>query len=152
MGGFFVRHIVEPSGSQKKKRLFCTLLITLSVIVVLVTMIVFLNANLLLPWQGEARKNQQVILEYAEEHYPKATIINKEFNTAKPFVWNNFRDCIVFKLDDVEFGITAEKGRILVDGYFGARVIAQFDEIIQDGFLNPRGITAYTNYIFADIL
>lgn len=108
------------------------------------------NFLLLFPWQQGARRNKQVVLEYAEEHYPDAKIIGKEFNSAKFFVWNNFKDCIVFKLDDIEFGITAEGGKILVDGYYGARAIAQFDKIIQDEFLKPRGITAYTSYIFAD--
>ena len=46
--------------------------------------------------------------------------------------------------------MTAEGGKILIDGYCGARAIAQFDEIIQDGFLKPHGITAYTDYSFAD--
>lgn len=38
----------------------------------------------------------------------------------------------------------------LLLGYCGARAIAQFDQIIQDGFLKPRGITAYTHYRFVE--
>ena len=116
----------------------------------IVAVIMILNAFMLFPWQWGARRNKQIILEYANEHYPDAKIVDKEFNSAKFFVWNNFLDCIVFEWDNVEFGITAEGGEILVDGYYGARAIAQFDKIIQDGFLKPRGITAYTDYRFID--
>lgn len=122
----------------------------LLVIVLTVGSIIILNANLLLPWQWGARRNKQVILEYAEQHYPNAEIVEQEFNSAHFFVWNNIKDCIVFKWEDVEFGITAESGDILIDGYYGARAIRQFDKIIQDGFLKPRGITAYTSYMFSD--
>lgn len=142
--------MIEPSGSQKRKRLFRTLLIALSVIVVFVTMIVFLNANLLLPWQRGAGRNKQVILEYAGEHYPDAQLIEGHYNSAKFFIWNTLGDAIVFNLNDVEFKITAEAGKILIDGFPEARACAQFDKIIQDNFLEPRGISAITDYSFVD--
>lgn len=142
--------IPEPIKSQKKKQSLRAVLFVLGSTVAIAVLMIILNANLLLPWQKEAKRNKQEILKYAEEHYPDAKIIDREFNSAKFFLWNNFKDCIVFKLDDIEFGITAEGGKILVDGYYGARAIAQFDKIIQDGFLKPRGITAYTSYNFAD--
>ncbi|MBD5128848.1 MAG: hypothetical protein HDT43_02825 [Ruminococcaceae bacterium] len=119
-------------------------------IALIVGSIALCNSLLLFPWQWGARRNKQVILEYAEEHYPDAKIIDKEFNSAKFFVWNNFMDCIVFECDNIEFGITAEGGKILVDGYCGARAIAQFDKIIQTGFFEPREIEARTNYNFID--
>lgn len=119
-------------------------------IVLIVGVIALCNFLMLLPWQWGARRNRDVILKYAEEHYPDAKIICKELNSAKFFIWNNFEDCIVFDFDDLEFGITAEGGKILADGYCGARAIAQFDKIIRDGFLKPRGITAYTSYRFQD--
>lgn len=109
-----------------------------------------LNLNLLLPWQRGARRNKQVILEYAQEHYPNAKIIDEEFNSAEFFVWNNFMDSIAFECDNIEFWITAEGGKILLDGYCGARAIAQFDTIIQDVFFEPRQIKARTSYHFID--
>lgn len=140
----------QTSINQISKLFSHPLIIVLCVIIALITVIVILNVNLLLPWQLDARKNRQVILEYAEQHYPNAVIVDQEFNSAHFFVWNNFKDCIVFKWEDVEFGITAESGDILIDGYYGARAIRQFDIIIQDNFLKPRGINAYTSYQFVD--
>ncbi|MDE7360390.1 MAG: zinc ribbon domain-containing protein [Oscillospiraceae bacterium] len=133
-----------------KKKTLSVLLLILGVSTAMIFITWILNLNLLLPWQRGARRNKQVILEYAEEHYPDAKIIGKEFNSAKFFVWNNFMDCIVFEWDNIEFGITAEGGKILVDGYCGARAIAQFDKIIQTGFFEPREIEARTDYSFMD--
>ncbi len=134
----------------KTTRVLKTLFIIVSTVGSIVLCSMILNANLLFPWQWGARRNKQVILEYAAEHYPSADIIDQEFNSAKFFIWNNIEDCVVFNLDGLEFGITAERGKILVDGYCGARAIAQFDKIIQENFLEPRGISAQTDYIFAD--
>lgn len=127
-------------------RILKALIITVSVI----GCVVILNSQLLFPWQWGARKNKKVILDYAAKHYPNAKIVKEEYVTAHIFLWNNFEDYVVFKWDGLEFGISAEFGKIIVDGYCGARAIAQFDQIIQDGFLKPRGITAYTHYRFVD--
>lgn len=121
-----------------------------SVIVLIIGIIILCNQLMLMPWQWGARKNRKVILEYATEHYPNAKIIEEVYPTAHIFLWNNLEDYIVFKWDDLEFGISAEFGKIVVDGYCGARAIAQFDKIIQDGFMLPRGIDAYTRYGFVD--
>lgn len=134
---------------MKKKALIITLLSVLSAAAA-VGIGLILNANLLFPWQRGARRNKQVILEYAEEHYPDAKIIGEKLNSAQLFVWNNIMDYIVFECDNIEFGITAEGGKILVDGYCGARAIAQFDKIIQAGFFEPREIEAHTDYRFID--
>lgn len=127
-------------------RILKALIITASVI----GCIAILNSQLLFPWQRGARRNKQVILEYAAEHYPEASFVEGHYNSAKFFIWNNWVDAIIFNLNGIEFKVTAERGEILIDGYPKARAIAQFDEIIQDGFLKPRGITAYTHYRFVD--
>lgn len=119
-------------------------------IALIVGSIALCNSLLLFPWQRGARRNKQVILEYAEEHYPDARFIEGHYNSAKFFVWNNFGDAGVFNLAGVEFKITAEAGEILIDGYPKARACAQFDKIIQDGFLKPQGLSAQTSYIFVD--
>lgn len=62
----------------------------LVIIVAVFSLAVILNANLLFPWQRGARRNKKVILEYAEEHYPDAHVIEGHYNSAKFFVWNNW--------------------------------------------------------------
>lgn len=135
---------------KKKHHNLFILLYILGAFAVIAATVAILNANLLLPWQRGARRNKQVILEYAEEHYPDAKVIEENYNSAKFFIWNNFEDGIVFNLDGLRFGITAEGGKIITDGYYGARAIAQFDKIIQDGFLKPRGAKATVVYGFVD--
>lgn len=133
-----------------KRRYKNSVLFFLCIIIAFIVLVLILNLNLLLPWQKVARRNKQVITEYAKEHYPGAEIVEQKFNSAHLFVWNNILDCIIFKYDNLEFGITAEAGEILVDGYYGARVNAQFDRIVQDGFFKPRGITVQTIYGFSE--
>ena len=55
-----------------------------------------------------------------------------------------------FDLDGIEFGISAEYGEIVVDGYPEARATAQFDKIIKDGFLKPGKINSSVIYSFQD--
>lgn len=121
-------------------------------IVLIVGIIALCNSLMLLPWQWGARRNRDVILKYAEEHYPNAEFIESHYNSAQFFVWNNFRDCLSFELDGVEFNIIAEGGEVLADGYPKACAYKQFDKIIQDGFLKPREIAAQTEYSFSDNL
>ncbi len=144
------RSAIAVRTSVKKKKVLITFLIILLIFAIAVGTVALLNANLLLPWQKGARRNRRVILEYAREHYPNAIVVEEKYNSAKLLIWNNIMDYIIFNYDGLEFGITAEQGKVIVDGYSGARAIAQFDKIIQDGFLKPRGITAYTSYMFVD--
>ena len=142
----------EAAGGKNAKRAITKLACVFGPIMAFIAVILILNANLLLPWQLGARRNKQVILQYASERYPNAKVVGEELNTAKIFIWNNFLDAINFEQDDINFYITAEGGKILLDGYKGARAIAQFDEIIQDGFMKPRGITAQSTYWFSDAI
>lgn len=111
--------------------------------------IIFLHMNMLFPWQAEHRANKKAILEYVQEKYPNSKRKGGKFPMQK-FLEFHKASTMYFELDGIEFGISAEFGKIVVDGYCGARALAQFDKIIQDGFLKPRGITAYTDYNFVD--
>lgn len=127
-----------------------TFLKTIPWVVALVIAVLILNANLLFPWQLNAQKNKQAILEYVHQNYPDAKIIQAHYDYGfNP--WNKTNDYITFEWDDIEFGVSAEGGKIVGDGYPGARAINQFDTIIKEGFMKPRGIeTACTNYSFLD--
>lgn len=133
-----------------KKKILSVLLLILGAITAMTFLTWILNLNLLLPWQLEARRNKKAILNYANEHYPNAQVVEGHYNSARFFVWNNLADAIVFKLDDMEFKIIAEAGKILTDNYPKARACKQFDTIIQDGFFEPREIGARINYNFID--
>lgn len=141
---------VSTASRPRINRTLRVIFIITGAILAFVTLIFVLNANLLFPWQRGARKNKQVILEYAAEHYPDAQVIEEHYYSAKILIWNTLGDAIVFKLNDVEFNISAEAGKILIDGFPKARACAQFNKIIQDNFLEPRGISAMTDYIFVD--
>ena len=134
--------------SQKLRSLH-KFLIGLGAAALVVVTVIILNANLLLPWQEEHRANKKAILKYVREKYPNSKRKGGEFPMQK-FPEFHKAGTMYFELDGIEFGISAEFGKIVVDGYCGARAIAQFDKIIQDGFLKPRGITAYTDYSFVD--
>lgn len=123
----------------------------LFVIVLTVGSIIILNANLLLPWQWGARRNKQVILEYAAERYPEAVVFEQHYNTLNfNFLKSPSDDYIFFKQDFLEFGIYARGGKITIDDYSRIRANAQFDKIIRDDFFEPRGIEVQTAYNYSD--
>lgn len=101
-------------------------------------------------WRTERIQDKRAILAYVKEKYPDAVKTGRgEFPLQMPA--GSFENSVMyFKLDDIEFAVSARNGQVVIDGYCGARAIAQFDKIIQDGFLKPRGITAYTSYQFVD--
>ena len=101
-------------------------------------------------WRTERIQDKRAILAYVNEKYPDAVQTKRgEFPLQMPA--GTFKNSVMyFKFDDIEFAVSAKNGQIVIDGYSGARAIAQFDKIIQDGFLKPRGITAYTSYQFVD--
>lgn len=120
-------------------------------IALIVGVIALCNFLMLLPWQWGARRNRDVILKYAEEHYPDAVVLERHYNTLDlNLLKSSSDDYFIFKQDFLEFGIYARGGKITIDDYPRIRAVAQFDKIIQDGFLKPRGIAAQTYYHFSD--
>lgn len=106
---------------------------------------------MLYPWQYQARQNRKAILEYVRNTYPEAKMIEEHYPSMKFNPTNNPHDIISFELDGIKFNVTAQKGKLDVDGYPEARVTAQFDKIIKDGFLRPKLITsAVPSYTFYD--
>ena len=141
----------KPDFKKIDKNTFQTLMVIFMPIAIYVIILVILNANLLFPWQIEARVNRKAILEYAAENHPTA---KKTKEVYKSLNWNIFKsssvDYIQFDQDGVLFYVSAEGGEIFFDSYNGMRLIAEFDAIIQDGFMNPNGIIAKTTYTFVD--
>lgn len=100
-------------------------------------------------WRFERQQDKRVILDYVKSNYPDAKKIGGLFPVPK-IAQSHRASTMYFKLDDVEFSVSAEYGKVVEDNYPRDRATVQFDKIIQDGFLKPRGITAYTHYEFAD--
>lgn len=140
--------LLHSKGKRHRKR---ALLYGLGAFVLFIIFIIVLNINLLLPWQKEARLNKSAIISYVTEHYPDATIIKQQYESLNPnFLKSYSSDYITFKKDLLVFSIFAKGGEVIIDNYPKEKSIAKFEEIIQDGFLKPRGIVAQTQYRFLD--
>ena len=101
-------------------------------------------------WRFERQKDKRAIWEYVKDTYPDA-VQNKRGKFPLQMPAGPFEDSVMyFKLDDIEFFVSAQFGQVVLDGYSGARAIAQFDKIIQDGFFKPRGINVRVDYWFSD--
>ncbi|MCH5208632.1 MAG: zinc ribbon domain-containing protein [Oscillospiraceae bacterium] len=134
---------------KKRRRSFRNnTLIALGVMAAFALIIVILNANFLLPWQRWARINQSVIREYASENYPNAKELYGRYGSAAFFKWNDYTDAIYFEQDGLEFSIIAEYGDIILDNFTRSRAEAQFNAIIKDEFLKPRGLDTEIRYLF----
>ncbi len=100
-------------------------------------------------WRFERQKDKAVILEYVKSNYPNAKKTGGTFPIQK-IAETHKASTMYFKLNEIEFSVAAEYGKIVRDGYPEARAIAQIDHIIKDGFLKPRNIKAGTFYRFHD--
>ncbi len=94
----------------------------------------------------EAQNNKRVIMEYAEEHYPDARVVEEHYDSAIPFQTSNKFDHIVFELDGVRFSILANDGRFLHDNYLTSKSYHYFETEIIENFLASRNITAKKTY------
>lgn len=101
------------------------------------------------PFWHFRQEDKKAIVEYQRRHYPGAKVVDRYF----PFLGNpGLVGCRVasgmsFEYDGVEFGIIAEDGRVLSDGYYKAKAKAQSNRIIDD-FMKASGTVAYTDYTF----
>ncbi len=96
----------------------------------------------------EAQKNKRVIMEYAEEHFPEAKIVEEHYNSAIPFQTSNKFDYIIFNQDGVQFSILANDGRLLHDNYLTSKASQYIKREIIEPFIMPRNITAEYDVYF----
>lgn len=125
-------------------------IIILSVLAVVIALCIWDISAPPLWWQFDAQSNRKAILKYARAHYPDARIVEEYYPSAKLSYTGNPHDSITFELDGIEFLILARDGEFTADSYSRARAQAQFDKIIQDGYLNPRGLSARVGYSFLE--
>ncbi len=100
-------------------------------------------------WRFERQQDKRAILAYVEEKYPNAKSKGSKFPFQR-MVGPYPASIMYFELDGVNFHVAAKRGSVISDGYSQARACAQFDKIIQDGFLKPMGKEANTHYRFVD--
>lgn len=105
-----------------------------------------LNANLLFPWQKEARKNKHAALEYVSNYYPEAIFVKAYYRTTKINLGNPGYDQFVFELNGIRFPIFAEHGKVAMDLYRKAFAERQLYDAYIKPFEEARNITAKFNY------
>ncbi len=98
-------------------------------------------------WQFDKQANKRVMLEYVEEHYPGAKILDQAYPVS---LSTTNRDVIIFKYQDVQFAVCAENGEVVSDNFTFNRASQKLDKIIIDGFLTPNNIDATINYVYAN--
>lgn len=117
--------------------------IAVAVIVIgVIGLIVWDHVDPPLWYHFEAQKNKRVIMEYAEEHFPEAKIVEEHYNSAIPFQTSNKFDYIVFDQDGVQFSILANDGRLLHDNYLTSKASQYIKREIIEPFIISRNITA----------
>ncbi|MCH5208630.1 MAG: hypothetical protein J1F04_07070 [Oscillospiraceae bacterium] len=135
---------------DKKSRILKRLLIVLSVILVIVGLCVWdIEIDPPAFWRTERIQDKRAILAYVTEKYPDAVQTGRgKFPLPKPAAPHQ-ASIMYFSLDGIDFHISAEYGKVVEDVYSKRRAESQFNAIIQDKFLKPRGIDAEVRYYFS---
>lgn len=136
--------LLRDERRRKKLRKLC---------IVGVLILLFVADNFIFPpawWRFERQADKNAIVDYVSRYYPKNTKrVGFSFPLQFPAAPHQ-ASAIYYELDGVKFHVAAEKGRIVEDTYMDNKVEKQFDEIIMDKFINPRGIKAGIMYRFKD--
>lgn len=141
----------DSSAAKRTKKKFFTKgrIIALSIAVVIVGLCIWDITDPPVWWRFERQQDKKAIWEYVEVKYPDAKCTGSKFPFQK--IAQIYPSSIMyFELNGINFHIAAEHGRVVEDMYPYERACAHFDKIIQEGFLKPMGIEAYTYYHFID--
>lgn len=119
--------------------------------VVGVLILLFVADNFIFPpawWRFERQADKNAIVDYVSRYYPKNTKrVGFSFPLQFPAAPHQ-ASAIYYELDGIKFYVAAEKGRIVEDTYMRKRAEKQFDEIIIDGFFDPKGLSPGIDYWF----
>ena len=111
-----------------------------------VGVVLILNANLMFPWQWEARKNKRAAIEYINATYSDAKFIRAYYRTTKINLGNPGHDQFIFERNGIRFPVFAENGRVANDFYWKAFAEYQLYNTYIKPFVEPRNITAEFSY------
>ena len=126
------------------------IIIISSIIAIIIGLCVWDIADPPVWWRFERQKDKRAILEYVKDTYPKSVKRAGGDEFPIQFMGPYFHSVMYFELDGFVFAVTAKHGEVLFDGFKSARIMSQFDSIIQDGFMKPNGIIAKIDYFFRD--
>ncbi|MDE7361652.1 MAG: hypothetical protein K2N38_06945 [Oscillospiraceae bacterium] len=111
-----------------------------------VGVLLILNANLLFPWQWEARKNKRAAIDYVNANYSEAKFVEAYYGTTKFNPENNGYDSFYFEQNGIRFPVIAEDGRVATDFYWTSFAEYQLYNTYIKPFVEPRNITAEFSY------
>lgn len=133
----------SSTAKQTKKRFFTKGRIkVLSIIsAVIVVGAIILNLNMLFPWQWSAKENKKAALNYIEEHFPTAEIVDVDYKSMIPGWMSVPIDTFYLKLDGIEFTLITQKGKVLYDTYYDAKADKYICENFINDFMNERGLS-----------
>ncbi|MBQ9948723.1 MAG: hypothetical protein IJO91_10085 [Oscillospiraceae bacterium] len=97
---------------------------TAAAVVVVITPVCLLAWDYAEPplwWQKEAQENKKVILEYAEQYFPDAIIVEQVYQSANFNITSDSHDYIIFEQDGVRFSIWANNGKFLGENFVKSR-------------------------------
>lgn len=117
---------------------------------VFVLICVVLHSNFLFPWQSLNRDNRKAMLSYIDENYPKAKIIEKDYN--KPQIWAPpSDDGLKVRWNGVEFWIRAGYGEISYDTYAEKQKFTNLGDLVYYGFCVPFSAHASSHQSAAEM-
>lgn len=113
----------------------------LLIIIIIVAGAFVLNANMLFPWQWNAKRNKRAVLEYITQHFPSAEIVDVDYKSTVLSWMSVPMDTFYLKFDGIEFTLITQKGKVLRDTYHEAKAEKYIRENFIDSFMNERGLS-----------
>ena len=113
----------------------------LLIIIIIVAGAFVLNANMLFPWQWNAKRNKRAVLEYITQHFPSAEIVDVDYKSTVLSWMSVPMDTFYLKFDGIEFTLITQKGKVLRDTYYEAKAEKYIRENFIDSFMNERGLS-----------
>ena len=129
-------------NSKRQIKLF---LIIFGIAATVITAIVILHKNYLMPWQIPLYKNRKATIKYVRENHPDSKIYEEHIQYRALgyglIILELKPDCyITFEENGFQYRVFSGNGRVLSDNYRRMKFWNDIEEFIDDKFLDPRGI------------
>lgn len=141
----------HAAGKSKKRFFTKRKIILLSILLVIVGLCVWDIADPPLWWQFQAQKNKRAAIEYVNEHYPGAKLVQQHYKSTSIDPWVFRIDRFYFELNGINFGIFVEKGSVSTDFYWRAFTKQQIYISYLKPFFEMRNVTAEFDFTSSDL-